>query len=251
MAEKTTSRISPVDQKNNDSASDLIDSESVLERTVWMKLDRWIIPVITMFYLLSFPDRTNVGNARVAAKPCRTNKEYTIALTVTIVAYSSSELPSNLMLKESVARTCRSDHMNLRSKRIGTIMILSTTRIPDAIISPIAIVFSATSLSGAFSGILAFGIAHLDGKRGHSSVAWIFLIEGAITITCGLAAFFLLPRSPTHARFLNQHEKDYVVEKLTEDRVINKDPGVDAFRWSGVGKDFTSLQVVLVGIVYF
>jgi hypothetical protein len=70
-------------QKNNDSASDVIDSESFLERTAWMKLDRWIIPVITMFYLLSFlvrsfqqflcrceqifhaQDRTNVGNARV------------------------------------------------------------------------------------------------------------------------------------------------------------------------------------------
>jgi hypothetical protein len=55
----------------------------------------------------------------------------------------------------------------------------------------------------------------------------------------------------THTRFLNQQEKDYLVEKLTEDRVINKDPGVDAFRCSEVRKAFTSPQVVLVGIIYF
>lgn len=111
--------------------------------------------------------------------------------------------------------------------------------------------FSAASLSGAFSGILAFGIIHLDGKRGHSSADWIFLIEGAVTVACGLAAFFLLPCSPTHARFLNQQEKDYVVEKLQQDRVMSKDPGVDAFRWSEVGKAFSSPQVVIVGIIYF
>jgi hypothetical protein len=46
--------ISRAVQKNNDSASDVTDSDSFLERTAWMKLGRWIISVITMFYLLSF-----------------------------------------------------------------------------------------------------------------------------------------------------------------------------------------------------
>jgi hypothetical protein len=52
MAQETTSRISQADEKYDDSASDATDS--TLERTVWIKLDRWIIPVITIFYLLSF-----------------------------------------------------------------------------------------------------------------------------------------------------------------------------------------------------
>ncbi len=47
-------------------------------------------------------DRTNLGNARVAGlqKDLKmTNKEYSIALTVTYVPYIVAELPSKLLLK--------------------------------------------------------------------------------------------------------------------------------------------------------
>ncbi|KAJ6561886.1 major facilitator superfamily domain-containing protein [Mycena capillaripes] len=248
---------------------------------VWFKLDRWILPAITMFYLLSFLDRTNIGNTRIAGLQKdlnMSNKEYTIVLTLTYVAYVSSELPSNLMLKrigpniflptimilwglvatlQGVVTTyrgllaCRFFLGLLEGGVPGIVLYLSLFYPRQRLQTRIAVYFSAASLSGAFSDILAFGIIHLDGKRGHSSAAWIFFIKGAVTIASGLAGYFLLPRSPTQARFLNQQEKDYVAEKLREDRVMSKDPDVDAFRWSEVGRAFTSPQVVLVGIIYF
>ncbi|KAF7336987.1 MFS domain-containing protein [Mycena venus] len=239
-------------EKTTDSSSDATDSVS--ERTVWFKIDRWIIPVITIFYLLSFLDRTNIGNARIAGLQKdlnMSNKEYTIALTLTYVAYVSSELPSNLVLK-----------------RVGPNILLPTIMILWGLVATLQGVVTSyhgllacrffigfleaspcfsprPPLAGAFSGILAFGIIHLDGKRGHSGAAWIFLIEGALTVACGLAAFFVLPHSPTSARFLTEREKDHVVERLREDRVMSKDQEVDAFSWSEVGRAFTSPQVVL------
>ena len=36
--------------------------------------------------------------------------------------------------------------------------------------------FSVTSLAGAFSGLLAFGIQHLDGKHGIAGWQWIFIV---------------------------------------------------------------------------
>ena len=86
---------------------------------VWRKMDLYVLPVVAMFYLLSFlvshllhyvegksfmlpQDRTNFGNARVAGlqKDLKlTNKQYSIALTVTYVPYIFAELPSNLLLK--------------------------------------------------------------------------------------------------------------------------------------------------------
>jgi len=86
---------------------------------VWRKVDLYVLPVVAMFYLLSFlvshllqgveakpftllQDRTNLGNARVAGlqKDLKmTNKQYSIALTVTYVPYIFAELPSNLLLK--------------------------------------------------------------------------------------------------------------------------------------------------------
>lgn len=69
---------------------------------VWRKLDLWLLPTVAMFYLLSFMDRTNFANARVAGLQKHlgmTNKQYSIALTVTYVPYIVAELPSNLLLK--------------------------------------------------------------------------------------------------------------------------------------------------------
>lgn len=37
--------------------------------------------------------------------------------------------------------------------------------------------FSAASISGAFGGIMAYGIINLNGKAGHSGWQWIFIIE--------------------------------------------------------------------------
>ncbi|KAJ7472761.1 major facilitator superfamily domain-containing protein [Mycena latifolia] len=270
-----TSKLSHAEDRNGAIA------DSVLERTVWRKLDRWILPVITMFYLFSFLDRTNIGNARVAGLQKElnmSNKEYTIALTLTYVGYVSSELPSNLVLKRigpnlllptimilwGVVATLQGIVTNYRGLLAcrffiglleggtpGIVLYLSFFYPRQRLQTRIAAFFSAASLSGAFSGILAYGIIHLDGKRGHSSSAWIFLIEGAVTIACGLCAFFLLPRSPIHARFLNEQEKDYVAERLREDRVMSKDLKFDTFNWAEVGRAFNSPQVALVGIICF
>ncbi|KAJ8090738.1 hypothetical protein PM082_018304 [Marasmius tenuissimus] len=73
-----------------------------LERTVWRKLDLFVLPTVAMFYFLSFLDRTNIANARVAGLQTdlkMSNKEYSIALTVTYIPYILAELPSNLVLK--------------------------------------------------------------------------------------------------------------------------------------------------------
>jgi hypothetical protein len=39
-----------------------------------------------------------------------------------------------------------------------------------------AMMFSVTSLAGAFSGLLAFGIRNLNGKDGISGWRWIFIL---------------------------------------------------------------------------
>jgi MFS family permease len=46
--------------------------------------------------------------------------------------------------------------------------------------------FCASILAGAFSGLLAYAIAHLDGHAGYSGWRWIFIIEGWSTISCSI-----------------------------------------------------------------
>lgn len=47
-----------------------------------------------------------------------------------------------------------------------------------------ALFFSAASIAGAFSGLLAYGIAHMDGVGGLEGWRWIFILEGIVRTAC-------------------------------------------------------------------
>ncbi|KAJ2915564.1 hypothetical protein MD484_g4840, partial [Candolleomyces efflorescens] len=73
-----------------------------LERRARLKLDWTLLPVMTMFYLLSFLDRANIGNARVAGLQTAlglTDTQYQICVTILYVPYILAELPANLLLR--------------------------------------------------------------------------------------------------------------------------------------------------------
>lgn len=92
-----------------------------------------------------------------------------------------------------------------------------------------AVFYVAASLSGAFSGLLAYGIQQLDGRSGLSGWQWIFLIEGLIPVALSLVVWKILPDSPETAVFLTQPERDFLVQRLADEtgsghgRVTNQD----------------------------
>ncbi|KAJ6503584.1 major facilitator superfamily domain-containing protein [Mycena sanguinolenta] len=282
--DKVSSRSSTDPEKDVDSSSVINDQLVVndeLERTVWRKLDIWIIPIVTLFYLLSFLDRTNIGNAKVAGllkDLDMTPKQYSIALTVTYVPYIVAELPSNLLLKAvglslmlptmltlwGIVTACQGTiktYGGLLACRFflglleggvlpGLVLYLSYFYPRLRLQTRINAFFSAASLSGAFGGIMAYGIINLSGKHGHSGWQWIFIIEGAITVAIGLSGYFLMPDTPDHPRFLNEEEKSYIKAKLKEDGAIAGDDA-DVFSWIEVVRAFTSIHVLLVAVMCF
>lgn len=61
-----------------------------------------------------------------------------------------------------------------------------------------AIYYSCATLSGAFGGLIAYGIElnlSYDGT-GRYSWSWLFLVEGVIAIGAGLLIMVFLPRMP-------------------------------------------------------
>jgi len=66
------------------------------------KIDLHLIPFLALLYLLSFLDRTNIGNARLAGLERdlgMTGLQYNNALAVFFPFYVLAEVPSNLMMK--------------------------------------------------------------------------------------------------------------------------------------------------------
>lgn len=92
----------------------------------------------------------------------------------------------------------------------------------------------------------------MDGIGNRPGWAWIFILEGLFSFLFGVSAFFLLPRSPAHARFFSAPEKEYVIAKLREDGSIGQDEEKDdGFSWVEVGRAFLLPQVWMLAIIFF
>ena len=47
---------------------------------------------------------------------------------------------------------------------------------------------------------------------------WIFIVEGALTIATGFVAWFFLVDFPQRAAFLDDYQRELVIERLNKDR---------------------------------
>ncbi|KAJ2912718.1 hypothetical protein MD484_g7692, partial [Candolleomyces efflorescens] len=82
----------------------------------------------------------------------------------------------------------------------------------------IAIFFSAATIAGAFGGLLAYGIEHMEGIGGLHGWQWIFCLEGIATVLVACVAFFYMHDYPETASFLTAAERALVVQMLKDDK---------------------------------
>lgn len=73
-------------------------------------------------------------------------------------------------------------------------------------------------MGGIIAGAIIDG---LEGAKGIRGWRWLLLIEGVITVTCGLGFYFLLPDYPQNARLLNQEERKLAHVRVLCDRDLS------------------------------
>ncbi|KAK0466653.1 major facilitator superfamily domain-containing protein [Armillaria novae-zelandiae] len=201
-----------------------------------------------------------------------TNKQYSIALTVTYVPYILAELPSNLLLGVvgpnyllptlltiwGVVTTLQgvvTSYGGLLACRFflglfeggvfpGLVLYLTYFYPRAKMTTRISAFFASASLSGAFSGLLAYAIIRMDGVGGRAGWRWIFILEGAFTVAWGLLSYFLMPRDAMAAKFLRPKEREYVTSLVVES-------GGERFEWREVRKAFVAPHVWILGIIFF
>lgn len=83
----------------------------------------------------------------------------------------------------------------------------------------IALYVVMAPLAGAFGGLLASAILKLDSFGSVRTWKMIFAIEGIITIGLALIAFITLTDRPETARWLSEHERQLVSDRLKAERV--------------------------------
>lgn len=99
----------------------------------------------------------------------------------------------------------------------GMILYLSGLYTRGEMALRIGIFYTAASLSGAFGGLLARGLNAMDGLGGLEGWRWIFVIEGLITIVCGIIALVFLASNLATASFLTPEEQEFAIRRLSGD----------------------------------
>lgn len=82
----------------------------------------------------------------------------------------------------------------------------------------IAVFFSAAAIAGSFGGLLAAAIALMHGIGGRPGWAWIFILEGLITVIAGIVSWWMVFDWPETARFLDTNDRIRVQRRLILDR---------------------------------
>lgn len=72
----------------------------------------------------------------------------------------------------------------------------------------VAVIYCATTISGAFGGLIAYGIQTMGARRGLEPWRWLFIVEGTISLFVGIVIYLTLPVSAEKAWFLSSEEAE-------------------------------------------
>ncbi|KAI0742333.1 MFS general substrate transporter [Daedaleopsis nitida] len=193
-------------------------------RKILRKLDLRLLPFVSLLYLLSFLDRANIGNAKVAglARDLNlTGLEYNLCAAIFFIPYCFFER-RNLALK-----------VFSPSKWIPLIMFLwGAVMVSMAFVKSFsgllaARIFLGITEAGLFPGItfyfdcsrrirglLAFSIERMEGIGGLHGWSWIFLLEGLLTSVVAAIAYFCMYDYPENASILTGAERKWLINTI-------------------------------------
>ncbi|EMC91471.1 hypothetical protein BAUCODRAFT_80578 [Baudoinia panamericana UAMH 10762] len=224
------------------------EERAIIDKKLVRRLDWMLIPWLTILYLVSFLDRTNIGNAKIDGlipDLHMTNGQYNAALSLFFVSYAGFEPLTNILLKRlrpsiflpiimilwGICMTCMGlvhNFSGLAAARFflgvaeaglfpGVNYYLSCWYKRSELGIRAAIFFSAAALAGSFGGLLAAAIALMKGIGGKHGWAWIFILEGLATVLIGIASYWLVHDFPDDAKFLSEADRLRVLRRLKAD----------------------------------
>lgn len=261
--------------------NNLAQQYGINQRKLMMKVDVCVIPAFCFLYFLAFLDRVNISNARLYGLPedlKLTGNQYNTALTLFFVPYIAFEVLSNFTIKlvkphiwlsacilcfgaVSVGMGFVTNFGGLAACRFllgifeastfpALFYLLSCYYPAHEAQRRFSAFFSVTCLAGAASGSIAYRIHEIDGKNGIAAWAWIFIIDGIITMGGAIILFFTIADFPEEARFLKEHERKFIKEKL--EIYSGAESGFETKNTLGdVGRCFKDYLVWLPALAYF
>lgn len=202
MAEKSVLP-SEVDDASLPVATADLTLDPAAEKKLLLKLDAFFVPIIMLVYLSCFLDRTNIGNVKVAGMPQdihASSQQFSTAVSIFYATYVAFEAPWAILMKKLTPRvlltslcvvwsvtTIASGFITniggLYAARLvlgacegglfpGLNLYLTMVYKREEQAKRVSYLFVCTALSGAFGGLLAYGLLKMDGVANMAGWKW-------------------------------------------------------------------------------
>ncbi|TQV91567.1 allantoate permease [Cordyceps javanica] len=222
---------------SNVTADERSRDDAALSRRVLRKIDRAIIPLLFVTYMLNFMDKVILSSAAVFGLKKDTDlhgQQYSWVASIFYFGYLVWEYPTTLLIARlpvgkyltvntafwgvTVAVTAACTNFGgLMAVRFllgvaeatitpGFMFLTSTWYTRDEMPTRVGIWFAGNSVGGLVSSLLAFGVGHIE-DRIHPW-RWMYIILGVATFLWTIPMFFFLPDNISKARFLTAEERD-------------------------------------------
>ncbi|KAL5520836.1 hypothetical protein ACEPAF_2839 [Sanghuangporus sanghuang] len=247
------------------------------KKKLMRRIDFAIVPWLSFLYLLSFLDRAGIANARLYGMEEDLNisdTRYLLCLSLFFVPYCLFEVPSNICMKITrpsvwlssivtcwgIVTVCQGLVKNFGGLLVirlllgtfeaglspGAMYYMSCWYRRDELGLRIAIFTSSMTTAGAFGGLLAAAISNMDGVGGKPAWAWIFILEGLVTVIAGIASYFIIQDYPSTARVLSEKEREFVIQRLRVDDQFSVSG--EKLRWKNVHASLSDWKTWLTAI---
>ncbi|EXJ85307.1 hypothetical protein A1O3_05982 [Capronia epimyces CBS 606.96] len=275
----TESGVAAADDTSGHLANTEIYIDPEMEKRVMRKFDYYMLPQFAVLPFVLFLDRSNIGNARVFGFEESLHfkgNDFGNVNTIFYASYVVFEIPWVMALKRwganviiPISFVCWSlvtlgtgfvqNFGQTVALRVllgvfeaglfpGLTFLISTIYSREAQAMRVAILYAAGCLSGAFGGLIAYGIQTMGEQRGLEAWRWLFIIEGSISVVlCGIA-WFTLPKNAEVAWFLTPEEREMMQKRKMRDILYKGD---DEFSWNYAKMAFKDVQIYLAAACAF
>ncbi|KAL4925459.1 putative MFS transporter [Aspergillus undulatus] len=253
----------------------------VEEQHVVKRFDRRLVPFLALLYLLSFLDRSNIGNAKIAGLMDDlklSSSQYEWLLTAFYITYILFEwmtllyrvVPAHVYISLCVCGWgLVASFQSLASSFGAMVFLRAVLGITEAAFGPgvpfylslfykreelalrTGLFISAAPLASSFASSLAWLIVKSSSDGPIAPWRSLFLVEGFPSVIVAAFAWFMIPDSPGTAVFLEPRQR-MVAQLRMGDSANPKYPSYRRrFNWSEVGMTLADPKAYITAFMFF